>query len=77
MKIGLLGRKVGMTRVYDANGKATAVTVIEAGGNTVVQREVGRGGISCAPAELLDLSNGNDEVPKPYRDAGRIGQPRS
>jgi len=26
-----------MTRVYDASGKATPVTVIEAGGNTVVQ----------------------------------------
>jgi large subunit ribosomal protein L3 len=37
MKIGLLGRKIGMTRVYDANGKVTPVTVIEAGGNTVVQ----------------------------------------
>jgi large subunit ribosomal protein L3 len=37
MKIGLLGRKLGMTRVYDANGKATPVTVIEAGGNTVLQ----------------------------------------
>jgi large subunit ribosomal protein L3 len=37
MKIGLLGRKVGMTRVYDANGKATPVTVIEAGDNTIVQ----------------------------------------
>jgi large subunit ribosomal protein L3 len=37
MKIGLLGRKLGMTRVYDANGTATPVTVIEAGGNTVLQ----------------------------------------
>jgi large subunit ribosomal protein L3 len=37
MKIGLLGRKIGMTRVYDTNGKVTPVTVIEAGGNTVVQ----------------------------------------
>jgi large subunit ribosomal protein L3 len=37
MKIGLLGKKVGMTRVYDANGKATPVTVIEAGDNTVLQ----------------------------------------
>jgi large subunit ribosomal protein L3 len=37
MKIGLLGRKIGMTRVYDSNGKATPVTVIEAGGNSVVQ----------------------------------------
>ena len=37
MKIGLLGRKVGMTRVYDGKGKATAVTVIEAGDNTLLQ----------------------------------------
>jgi large subunit ribosomal protein L3 len=37
MKIGLLGRKVGMTRVYDAAGKATCVTVIEAGGNTPLE----------------------------------------
>jgi large subunit ribosomal protein L3 len=37
MKIGLLGRKIGMTRVYDSNGKATPVTVIEAEGNSVVQ----------------------------------------
>jgi large subunit ribosomal protein L3 len=37
MKIGLLGRKVGMTRVYDSNGRATPVTVIEAKGNALVQ----------------------------------------
>ncbi len=37
MKIGLLGKKIGMTRVYDDKGKATPVTVIEAGGNTVLQ----------------------------------------
>src|SRR4051794_15582761 len=37
MKIGLLGRKLGMTRVYDEKGRATAVTVIEAGGNTPLQ----------------------------------------
>src|ERR1700761_5107655 len=37
MKIGLLGRKLGMTRVYDDKGRAVAVTVIEAGGNTPLQ----------------------------------------
>jgi large subunit ribosomal protein L3 len=37
MKIGLLGKKVGMTRVYDDKGHATAVTVIEAGGNMPLQ----------------------------------------
>jgi large subunit ribosomal protein L3 len=35
--LGLLGKKVGMTRVYDEKGRATAVTVIEAGGNTLLQ----------------------------------------
>ena len=37
MRIGLLGKKIGMTRVYDERGRATAVTVIEAGGNTKLQ----------------------------------------
>jgi large subunit ribosomal protein L3 len=37
MNLGLLGRKIGMTRVYDASGKFTPVTVIEAGGNTLLQ----------------------------------------
>ncbi len=33
MRLGLLGKKIGMTRVYDEKGRATPVTVIEAGGN--------------------------------------------
>jgi large subunit ribosomal protein L3 len=37
MKIGLLGRKVGMTRIYDDRGKVTPVTVIEAGGNVPLE----------------------------------------
>jgi large subunit ribosomal protein L3 len=37
MKIGLLGKKIGMTRVYDEKGKAVPVTVIEAGGNRELQ----------------------------------------
>lgn len=37
MKIGLLGKKIGMTRVYDQKGRVVAVTVISAGGNVVVQ----------------------------------------
>jgi len=39
MKIGLLGKKLGMTRVYDDKGVITSVTVIEAGGNTVLQKK--------------------------------------
>jgi large subunit ribosomal protein L3 len=39
MKIGLLGKKLGMTRVYDSKGVVTPVTVIEAGGNTLLQKK--------------------------------------
>ena len=37
MKKALLGRKVGMTQIFDENGKVIPVTVIEAGPCTVVQ----------------------------------------
>ncbi|NQS72105.1 MAG: 50S ribosomal protein L3 [Desulfobulbaceae bacterium] len=36
---GILGRKLGMTRVYDENGHSIPVTVIEAGPCTVLQRK--------------------------------------
>jgi large subunit ribosomal protein L3 len=36
MPVGILGRKVGMTQVYDAEGNLHAVTVIEAGPCTVL-----------------------------------------
>ncbi len=35
---GLIGKKVGMTQVFDATGNAVAVTVIEAGPCVVVQK---------------------------------------
>lgn len=38
MSIGLLGQKIGMTSVYDANGKLRPVTVIAAGDNTLLRR---------------------------------------
>lgn len=37
MSLGLIGRKVGMTRVFNDDGSATAVTVIEVGNNRVSQ----------------------------------------
>ncbi|MBA2435730.1 MAG: 50S ribosomal protein L3 [Chthoniobacterales bacterium] len=41
MSIGLLGKKIGMTSVYDANGKLRPVTVIAAGDNTLLRRLTG------------------------------------
>jgi large subunit ribosomal protein L3 len=37
MSIGLLGKKLGMTRFYDEKGRITPATVIEAGGNRILQ----------------------------------------
>src|SRR5438477_3804431 len=38
MSIGLLGQKIGMTSVYDANGRLCCVTVIAAGDNVLLRR---------------------------------------
>ena len=35
--MGLIGRKLGMTQIFDDEGTVTAVTVIQAGPNTVLQ----------------------------------------
>src|SRR3954465_6818925 len=37
MRVGLLGRKVGMTQIYDPDGTAVPVTVLECGPCTVLQ----------------------------------------
>ena len=37
MNVGLLGRKVGMTQIYEADGTAIPVTVLECGPCTVLQ----------------------------------------
>jgi len=37
--MGILGRKVGMTRVYNEHGRSIPVTVIEAGPCTVLQKK--------------------------------------
>ena len=39
MSIGIIGRKVGMTRIYDAGGRLTPVTVIAAENNVLLQRK--------------------------------------
>jgi large subunit ribosomal protein L3 len=38
MSIGLLGQKIGMTSVYDANGRLHPVTVIATGDNVLLRR---------------------------------------
>jgi len=52
---GLLGRKVGMTQVFDASGAVVPVTVIEAGPCAVTQvRSVARDGYDAVQIGFLD-----------------------
>jgi len=42
MITGIIGKKLGMTQLFDAEGRVTPVTVIEAGPCTVVQKKTRR-----------------------------------
>jgi len=55
MPLGLLGKKLGHTRVYDANGVVTPVTVVLAGPNRVIQcKTVDTDGYRAVQLGLLD-----------------------
>jgi len=63
MAVGLLGRKVGMTQVFDSAGKVIPVTVIQAGPCHVLQvKTADRDGYEAVQLGFLD---------KPRRLAGR------
>jgi large subunit ribosomal protein L3 len=63
MAIGILGRKVGMTQLYDEAGQVVPVTVIEAGPCNVLQvRTIERDGYEAVQLGFAD---------KPRRLAGR------
>ena len=39
MSKAILGRKLGMTQIFTEEGKVVPVTVVEAGGNIVIQNK--------------------------------------
>lgn len=52
---GILGRKVGMTRVYNEHGRSIPVTVIEAGPCTILQKKtVGKEGYNAIQVGFLE-----------------------
>jgi len=56
MSLGILGRKIGMTRVYDETGVATAVTVIEAKPGVISQiKTKEKDGYSAAQLSFEDI----------------------
>jgi large subunit ribosomal protein L3 len=55
MRVGLLGRKVGMTQIYEADGRAVPVTVLECGPCTVLQiRTEARDGYAAVQLGFAD-----------------------
>ena len=50
----IIGKKVGMSQIFDANGKVIPVTVIEAGPCVVVQKKtVEKDGYAAVPNQSL------------------------
>lgn len=64
MSIGILGRKLGMTQVFDENNNAIPVTVIEAGPCPVVQKKTVESDKYCA-LQLGFLDQKRQRVNKP------------
>ncbi len=63
--LGLIGRKVGMTQVFDSSGSLTPVTVIRVDDNVVIgRREVERNGYSAVVLGSVDMKK--SRVRKPY-----------
>jgi large subunit ribosomal protein L3 len=53
--IGLLGKKLGQTRVYDAKGNAVSVTIVLAGPNRVIQTKTAeKDGYQAVQLGLVD-----------------------
>ncbi len=70
MANGILGRKVGMTQVYDDAGKAIPVTVIEAGPCDVLQLRTN----DCDGYEAIQLGFLDKRRPKENMSRKRDGQ---
>src|SRR3954469_7767611 len=67
---GIIGKKVGMTQIFAADGSVTPVTVIKAGPCVVVQKKSAAGpdGYDAVPLGLRDEGAGGlKSVPKPMR----------
>jgi large subunit ribosomal protein L3 len=64
MPAGLLGKKIGMTRIFDDKGRAVAVTIIKAGPCVVVQRRTTeRDGYEAIQVGFEDLPLRKSNIP--------------
>lgn len=71
MSAGIIGRKVGMTRVFEESGEVVAVTVIEAGPCPVVQKKViARDGYNAVQLGFGKAKKPNSPTKGHFRKAG-------
>ena len=57
MQKGIIGKKIGMTQVFDENGNVIPVTVVEAGPCTVIQKKTAQNdGYSAVQMGYGDVS---------------------
>ena len=74
MQKGIIGKKLGMTQLFDENGKVVPVTVIEAGPCTVVQKKT----VESDGYEAVQLGFGEVSAKKVNKAAkGQAGLPHS
>lgn len=75
MSKGLIGRKVGMTQLFDAEGNRTAVTVVDVRGNVIVQKKSkqGKDGYSALKLGFGDVHQHVKEGEEPR---WRLNRPR-
>ena len=65
MQKAILAKKLGMTQIFDENGKVIPVTVIEAGPNPVIQKKtVENDGYSAAQVGFIDIKDKKANKPK-------------
>ncbi len=78
MSIGILGKKLGMSRMFDENGIVVPVTLIEAGPCPVVQvKTAKRDGYSALQIAFDVQEKGHISKPmKGHLKAANIGRPR-
>ena len=73
--LGLIGKKVGMTQVFDEKGQLTPVTVIKVEGNAVVaERTVEKNGYNAAVLGSGDVKA--SRATKPYAGQFKDGNPK-
>ena len=65
MSLGLLGKKLGMTHIYDDKGKAVAVTVVDVSQNEVTQvKNTETDGYSAVQIGFIDKRESRSNKPE-------------